>query len=106
MKYLKLIDPNEIFIPYYNDTHVDHQKIYLSAMTALRPFVLKNKKIEKILCYETLSETEYAIPNKKIFNPNYYVRLSKKYIDDKIKAMKIYRSQLKEKTTSKIELWN
>ena len=97
LKYLKLINPNEVFLPYYNDTHVDHQKIYLSAITALRPFVLKNKNIEKFFCYETLSETDYAIPNKKIFNPNYYVKLSKKNIDDKIKAMKIYKSQLKVK---------
>lgn len=94
--YLDLIRPNEVFIPFFNDTHVDHQKIYNASVTSLRPFLKLNNSICKIFCYETLSETDFAIPGKNIFNPNFFVKLTNKNIEEKIKAMKIYKSQLKK----------
>lgn len=95
--YLKLIRPSEVFLPFGNDTHIDHQKVYISSITALRPFLNINKNLEKIYCYETLSETDFAIPNKKLFNPNFFVRLSQKNLEDKIKAIKMYKTQIKTK---------
>lgn len=96
LEYVNLIKPNEVFLPFFNDTHVDHQKIYLASITALRPFLKSSNYVKKIFCYETLSETEFGYPGKNIFNPNYYVSLSDKNINDKIKALKIYKSQIKK----------
>ena len=96
MKYVNFLKPNEVFLPFFNDTHVDHQKTYLASITALRPFLKTSNYLKRILCYETPSETEFGYPGKHIFNPNYYVSLSKKNIDDKIKALKIYKSQIKK----------
>ena len=58
--------------------------------------IITSNYLKRILCYETPSETEFGYPGKHIFNPNYYVSLSKKNIDDKIKALKIYKSQIKK----------
>lgn len=95
--YLNYLKPDEVFVPYFNDTHVDHQKIYLASITSLRPFLKTNKSLRSVYCYETLSETDYSLPGKSKFNPNYFVELSKKNLYEKIQAMKYYKSQLKKK---------
>tara|TARA_X000000950_G_C13780924_1_gene605058 strand:- start:120 stop:818 length:699 start_codon:yes stop_codon:yes gene_type:complete len=94
--YLNNIKPSEVFIPFFNDTHVDHQKIYSASITSLRPFLKTNKNLKSIYCYETLSETDYSLPGKSIFNPNYFVELTKKNLSEKIQAMKYYKSQIKK----------
>jgi len=55
-------------------------------MVATRP----PKKI-KLITFETLSETEW---NNKPFSPNLWVDI-KNFIEQKIKAFKIYKSEVK-----------
>ena len=43
--------------------------------------------------YETLSETEFNFIKKTSFNPNLFVNISDQ-LDDKIKAMQIYESEM------------
>lgn len=95
-EYIKSIKPKEVFLPFYNDTHSDHQKIYSSSLVALRPFILKKIITKKIFCYETLSETEFGIPDKKNFDPNYFVSLNEKDFKNKVEAFKFYKSQIKK----------
>ncbi|MAF20223.1 MAG: PIG-L domain-containing protein, partial [Parcubacteria group bacterium] len=45
----------------------------------------------KLLCFETLSETEW---NNKMFQPNIWVDI-KGYMNTKIKAFKIYSTEVK-----------
>jgi LmbE family N-acetylglucosaminyl deacetylase len=63
-------------------------------LVATRP--LKNSTIKKIYSYETLSETEWAAPfSDDAFVPDFFVNISGVF-DAKLKAMKCYKSQLRE----------
>ena len=61
-------------------------------MVALRP--LENPQLKAIYTYETLSETEWNIPNAvNSFIPNVWSDITETY-DLKMQAMKCFRSQL------------
>ena len=92
-KYISNIDPEIILIPSANDIHDDHKIIFKAAKVSMRPKMKKNLK--KILSYEVLSETEWN-EEEKSFNPNYFVSLKKSDINNKIKAFKKYKSQVKK----------
>ncbi|MDF2540694.1 MAG: GlcNAc-PI de-N-acetylase [Herbinix sp.] len=88
------VKPEIVFIPHPGDMQKDHQMIAESAMVALRPKY--QHKVAAIYTYETLSETEWNIPNvSNTFIPNVYNDVSD-YIDIKIKAMNYYASQLSD----------
>ena len=55
----------------------------------------KKNNLKKILSYEVLSETEWN-EDEKSFNPNYFVKLSKSDINNKIKAFLKYKTQVKK----------
>ena len=45
--------------------------------------------------YETLSETEFNFVENRTFRPNVFINISQ-YLDDKIKMMKNYESEIGE----------
>ncbi|HEY9852380.1 MAG TPA: PIG-L deacetylase family protein [Leptolyngbyaceae cyanobacterium] len=87
------IQPQILYIPFNGDLHVDHQRIFLSALVAARPNLINTPN--RIYAYETMSETNwnapYLTPN---FVPNVFVDISD-YLEMKIEAMELYASQLK-----------
>ena len=88
------VNPKLIFIPFLGDIHNDHQLIFRSLMVASRPN--RQDIPRKILAYETLSETFWNAPYiTPSFNPNVFVDISD-YLEQKIKAMSIYSTQLKQ----------
>jgi len=91
--YITKINPEIVLIPSENDIHDDHKIIFKASKVAMRPN--KKNNLKKILSYEVLSETEWN-ENEKAFNPNYYVRLNKFQINNKIKAFLKYKSQVKK----------
>lgn len=92
LKIVNEVKPNIAYIPHKGDMHIDHKLVAESAMVALRP--VNNPELEKILSYETLSETEWNIPSAdNIFVPNVWSDISNT-INKKIDAMKCYKSQL------------
>ena len=92
-RYLENIKPEIVLIPSINDIHDDHKIIFKSAKVSLRPN--KITSIKKILSYEVLSETEWN-EEGKLFNPNYFVSLTKNDINRKVKAFLKYKSQIKK----------
>ena len=92
-KYIRDINPEIVLIPSINDIHDDHKIIFKAAKVAMRPNKISN--LRKILSYEVLSETEWNEDGKS-FNPNYFVRLKKSDIDNKVKAFLKYKSQVKK----------
>lgn len=90
--------PNTIYIPNPGDLHLDHVAIYRSSLVAARP--IGDCSIDLILCYETLSETEWTPNSDKPFAPNYFVDISD-YIDSKLLAMQQYKSQLRDYPSSR-----
>ena len=90
---LFLFQPNEVFIPHWGDVHSDHQAVFRAAASSTKWF--RNPSINRILAYETLSETDFGInPNEK-FIPNVFIDISS-YLESKILAMRIYESEIGE----------
>lgn len=86
------IKPDEVYIPHRGDMQIDHQMVVDATMVAVRP---RGKNYPKrVYAYETLSETGWNIPNTvNEFIPTVYEDISQ-YIDIKLKAMKVFQSQL------------
>lgn len=87
------INPDIVFVPHKGDMNFDHGEVTYSAMVALRP--INMPELKEIYAYETLSETEWNIPVvENAFMPNVYFDITDT-IDDKLKAMEFYESELK-----------
>ena len=60
-------------------------------MQATRPNVLND--VKNILFYEVPSSSEWSF--KDTFSPNYFVSISEKNLNAKIKAMNYYKTEIK-----------
>jgi len=93
-KVVNKLRPEIVYIPHGGDVNNDHRLVFEAAMVAIRP--KPALAIKKVLCYETLSETEWAAPlAENAFMPNVYVDISG-VLATKLKAMSEYKSELKE----------
>ena len=93
-KLVRDIQPEEVYIPHRGDMHLDHKMIADACMVALRPRF--DYSVRRIYAYETLSETEWDVPNAtNAFIPNVYVDITD-YIDRKTGAMMEYKNQICE----------
>lgn len=88
------VQPDALYIPHKGDVNKDHRLVFDAAMVAVRPKL--GSIIRKVLCYETLSETEWGAPFvENAFIPNVYVDISET-LEIKLKAMSGYKLELKE----------
>ncbi len=88
------IKPDEIYVPFVNELHKDHESIFYAVNVATRPYLQTSKSIRRVLAYETLSETNLQYPtSNNHFNPNVFVDISKT-IKKKLDAIQEYKSQL------------
>ena len=88
------IKPNIIFVPFHNDVHTDHKLIAEAPISCTKWF--RYPFIEKVLYYETLSETEFNIDSTSSrFNPNVFVDVTR-YLEKKLSIMKLYDSEIDE----------
>ena len=95
-KVVQEVRPEIVFIPFSGDINKDHKLVAESALVAVRP--RPDSPVKKVFCYEVLSETGWSNPAQdagNIFTPNYYENISD-FLDDKIKAIQCYKSELKE----------
>ncbi len=81
------VKPDIIYTHYENDLNYDHTLVFRATMVAARP----PKRI-KILCYETLSETEWGVGR---FAANVWIDISE-HMKKKVKAFQIYKSEVKK----------
>lgn len=85
--------PDIVFLPFNYDMHRDHRLVFESALVALRPVAADN--VRDILCYETLSETNWNMPSgTEGFTPNVFVDISE-FLECKLQAAQLYASQMK-----------
>lgn len=88
------IKPSIVFIPFYNDVHTDHKAIAEATISCTKWF--RYPFIEKVLYYETISETDFNIDSTgSKFNPNVFIDVSQ-YLDEKMRIMSIYESEMGE----------
>lgn len=85
--------PDVCYIPHKGDMHHDHAIVNEASMVALRP--IYEHQVKEIYMYETLSETEWNLPDvSHVFIPNTWIDISQT-IDIKIEALKKYNELLK-----------
>lgn len=90
---IRSIQPQIVYLPHRGDIHADHQAVYQATLVACRP--INNCSVRRLLCYETLSETEWGSPFvEAAFIPNVFVDITD-YLQQKLEALTCYRSQLK-----------
>jgi N-acetylglucosamine malate deacetylase 1 len=88
-KVVSEVNPDVVYIPHGGDLHMDHKLVYEAAMVVARPYA--SQGIKKILCYETVSETEWGTQD---FRPNVYEDIDG-FMDTKLQAMQAYKSEIK-----------
>ena len=84
---IEKIKPIVVYTHFAYDAHQDHCISYKASVIATRP----PNKI-KLLCFETLSETEWG---NEPFVPNVWNDINN-FIDKKIKAFRIYSSEVRK----------
>ena len=89
----KKVEPDIIYMPFAYDVHTDHQIIAKALQSTLKWF--RYPHIKKVYMYETPSETEFNFVENRVFRPNVFVNISL-YLDDKIKVMNIYESEIED----------
>ena len=86
------IKPEIVYLPNPSDIHTDHQIAFKAAFSCTKSF--RFPSINKVMIYETLSETEYCSGIEgEIFKPNTYINISD-FIEKKLSIMDIYADQL------------
>ena len=91
---LQEVSPDALLLPFVGDIHLDHQLTFLSGMVAARPHGVAFPG--RILCYETLSETNWNAPLlSPSFAPNVFVDISAQ-LERKLQAMELYGSQQRD----------
>jgi len=94
---IKQVAPEILYIPFLGDISKDHKLIAEASLVASRP--KPESSVKRVLMYEVLSETEWGTGHFQkstyAFLPNYYEDI-KGFIDDKLKAMLCYKSELKK----------
>jgi N-acetylglucosamine malate deacetylase 1 len=100
-KVINKVKPNIIYLPFKEDIHTDHKKIFEASYSCTKSF--RYPFIKKIYMMEILSETEFAPSIKKnSFTPNTFVDISK-FLNKKIQIMKIYKSEINKHPSPRSE---
>lgn len=87
-------EPNIIYLPYRSDIHSDHKVVFDATVACTKWF--RYPFINKVLVYETLSETDFTInPDANQFRPNVFVDISS-YLNKKLEIMQVYSSEIAE----------
>lgn len=88
------LKPDIIFTHHHGDLNIDHQITFKAVMTAFRP--IKGEIAREIYSFEVPSSTEWNAPSPtNYFVPNYFVDISKT-LETKLKAMKEYKSEIRD----------
>lgn len=91
-KEIKKFQPDTLFTHSEYDTNNDHRIVNRSTLMAARP--LPTSSVLSIFSYEVLSSSEWNFGGG-FFEPNYFIELSEKNIQDKISALNFYKSEIK-----------
>ena len=96
--YIDKIRPNIVYTHHAGDLNIDHRRTHEAVMTACRP--IPGQCVKKILCFETVSSTEWAGYGFSPFLPNYFIDISK-IINLKNKALELYKTEMKNSPHSR-----
>ena len=88
------VKPREVYVPFTHDLHRDHEAIAYALAVAARPYLPGAAGIERVLAYETLTETHLAAPYLvPAFQPQVFINITAT-LERKLAAMRAYQSQI------------
>ena len=87
----KSFRPQQVFLPSRSDVHTDHRAVFDAGAACAKWF--RYPSVRRVLAYETISETEFGLDMREMFQPNYFVDISK-YLDRKLEIMSVYASEM------------
>ena len=91
---IQRVRPEVVYTPFGGDLHRDHKIAYSATLVVTRP--IGDCTVRRLLCYETLSETEWGdVLTQNAFIPNVFNDIGD-YLDKKLAAMAGYKSQLRD----------
>jgi N-acetylglucosamine malate deacetylase 1 len=91
---LENIRPTDIYIPYRNDAHDDHQAVFDGIMSAAKSF--RRLYIQRIYSYEVVSETDFGLkPEDGGFRPNVFVDISN-FLEKKLEILEQFESEISD----------
>jgi N-acetylglucosamine malate deacetylase 1 len=91
---IERVRPQVVYTPFGGDLHSDHKVAYLATLVATRP--IGGFPVARVLCYETLSETEWGdVLTQSPFVPNVFHDITD-HLEKKLTAMACYKSQLRD----------
>lgn len=86
------VQPDTVYLPYANDVHSDHRKVFAAGWACTKSF--RHPCVKRVLMMEVLSETEFAPPLPgHAFVPNVYCDVSQ-FIARKIEILQMYQGEL------------
>lgn len=92
--WVEKIEPDTIYTHHHGDLNIDHERACRAVLTAARP--LPDSGVERIIAFETLSSSEWSVPeSSNAFQPTTFVDI-KEHVEDKLAALKIYEKELRE----------
>jgi LmbE family N-acetylglucosaminyl deacetylase len=90
---IRSLQPSIVYLPHRGDLHADHRAVYLATLVASRP--INHCPVRRLLCYETLSETDWSPPTgDDAFVPTVFVDIAD-HLEQKTRALACYQSQVK-----------
>lgn len=87
---LEQFQPEEVLVPYAHDIHSDHRIVFDAVAACTKWF--RFPSIKRILAYETISETDFILESKGVFNPTVFVDITP-FVDRKVTLLALYRSE-------------
>lgn len=86
------VEPEQVYVPYRNDIHTDHAAVFDAVASCTKWF--RYPSVERVLAYETLSETDFSIDSDtQGFKPNVFVDVEG-YVEKKVDIMQIYQGEI------------
>lgn len=76
------------------DLNIDHQVTARAVVTATRPVGID--AVRSVFSFEILSSTEWGFGNLGAFEPNYFIEISARDLEQKIEALRCYKSELRD----------
>ena len=87
---IKKFKPETVFTHFWGDVNQDHRILFDATSIATR--TTPKSMINRVICYETPSSTEWSHHN---FKPNLYVNIEK-VLKQKLKALSNYKNEMRE----------
>ena len=87
------ISPTALYLPFRGDVHTDHAAVFDAVSSCTKWF--RYPSVRRILCYETLSETDFGLDPARAFTPHSFVDITP-YLERKIEIAAMYAGEMEE----------